>query len=120
MTEKKPAAQPQANALYFETNGSQLDENSMDLLDQYGRMLVADPKMTITISGHTDERGSTEFNLALGDARARAARSYLMNLGVQRHQIHTLTLGEERPAVVGDDEEAWAKNRRDEMALTVE
>ena len=71
--------------------------------------------IAIKISGHTDERGTEEYNLALGQRRAEAARSYLMALGVPENQLETVSFGEEAPAMKDSNEEAWAWNRRDEM-----
>lgn len=70
------------------------------------------PNITVTIEGHADERGTREYNLALGDRRANAARSYLMSLGVDAGRIQTISYGKERPAVFGSDDQSWAQNRR--------
>jgi peptidoglycan-associated lipoprotein len=70
---------------------------------------------TITVEGHCDERGSEEYNLALGDRRASAAKRYLENLGVASGKLVTVSLGESQPAVAGHDESAWSKNRRAEF-----
>ena len=108
---------PRDSALYFGTDTFQLDEASMSLLNDYADLLAKDPTAVVTISGHADERGPTEYNLALGEARARAARRYLLTLGVKRHQINIVTLGEERPAVEGEGEAVWSQNRRDEIVV---
>ena len=70
------------------------------------------PDVVITIEGHADERGTTEYNLALGDRRANAVRNYLMALGVDQERILTISYGEERPADPGHDDSAWGQNRR--------
>ena len=70
------------------------------------------PAVTITIEGHADERGTREYNLALGERRANAVYDYLLALGVQANRLRTLSYGKERPAVLGSTEEAWAQNRR--------
>ena len=108
---------PSENVLYFDNNAFQLDEPSMALLTDYAEVLAKNPRATISITGHADERGPTEYNLSLGEARARAARKYLLGLGVKRHQINISTFGEERPAVEGSSEHALAKNRRDEIVV---
>ncbi|MDP2345435.1 MAG: OmpA family protein [Deltaproteobacteria bacterium] len=108
---------PASTTLYFESNEFQLAESSMDLLDRYALVLAKNPSARITITGHTDEVGPTEYNLMLGEARARAARKYLIDLGANPSQVRIVSLGEERPAVVGRTEEAWSKNRRDELYL---
>jgi peptidoglycan-associated lipoprotein len=69
--------------------------------------------VTITIEGHADERGTREYNLALGERRADAARDYLVALGVEGGRLSTISYGKERPAVLGSNEESWAQNRRD-------
>ncbi len=70
------------------------------------------PAATITIEGHADERGTREYNLALGERRANAVHDYLQALGVQSNRLRTISYGKERPAVLGSNEEAWAQNRR--------
>jgi len=72
---------------------------------------------TVVIQGHCDERGTNEYNMALGDRRAEAAKNYLINLGVDASRISTISYGEEQPVDYGHNEEAWAKNRRDEFSL---
>ncbi len=74
------------------------------------------PSVTVTIEGHTDERGTREYNLALGERRANAVRDYLVALGVEASRLKTISYGKERPVALGSNEEAWAKNRR---AVTV-
>ena len=70
------------------------------------------------VEGHTDERGSVEYNLALGQRRAQSAKNYLVQLGVDADSLPTMSYGEEKPAVEGHDESAWSKNRRDEFVVT--
>jgi peptidoglycan-associated lipoprotein len=70
------------------------------------------PQVTITIEGHCDERGTREYNLALGERRAAATKSYLVALGVSPDRLSTISYGKERPAVLGSNESAWAQNRR--------
>ena len=69
------------------------------------------PTVAVTIEGHADERGTREYNLALGERRASAARDYLVSLGINAGRISTISYGEERPIAVGSNEEAWAQNR---------
>jgi len=71
----------------------------------------------IKIEGHCDERGSDEYNLALGDRRAKAVAAYLITLGVKQDKISTISFGKEKPAVQGSDEAAWSKNRRAEFVI---
>jgi peptidoglycan-associated lipoprotein len=105
------------DAIYFEFDSNVLSESSKGTLERIAAFLQKNPKATITIGGHTDERGTPEYNLALGERRAAAARDYLVRLGVTEGQIKTLTFGEEKPASSGSDESAWSKNRRDEFQV---
>ena len=80
-------------------------------------MLKQNPGVRIEVQGNCDSRGSTEYNLALGNRRAESARRYLRDLGVNSSRIGTVSYGEERPAVRGNNEVAWAKNRRDDFVI---
>jgi peptidoglycan-associated lipoprotein len=87
-------------------------------LDRKAAVLVANPNVKLRISGHADERGSDEYNLALGNRRAAAAKRYLQNKGVDASRLEVISFGEERPANPGSDENAYAQNRRDEFEVT--
>jgi peptidoglycan-associated lipoprotein len=87
-------------------------------LDRKAAILIANPGVKIRISGHADERGSDEYNLALGNRRAAAAKRYLENKGVDASRIEVISYGEERPLNPGSDETAYAQNRRDEFEVT--
>jgi peptidoglycan-associated lipoprotein len=87
-------------------------------LDRKAAILAANPKLKIRISGHADERGSDEYNLALGNRRAAAAKRYLENKGVDGSRMDVVSYGEERPLNPGNDETAYAQNRRDEFEVT--
>jgi len=87
-------------------------------LDRKAAILVANPAVKIRIAGHADERGSDEYNLALGNRRAAAAKRYLENKGVDASRIDVVSYGEERPLNPGNDEAAYAQNRRDEFEVT--
>jgi peptidoglycan-associated lipoprotein len=87
-------------------------------LDRKAAILVANPNVKLRISGHADERGSDEYNLALGNRRAAAAKRYLQNKGVDSSRLEVISFGEERPANPGSDENAYAQNRRDEFEVT--
>jgi peptidoglycan-associated lipoprotein len=107
--------------LYFDFDDSTLrEESKADLQKLAGAMKSGSQPGRVIISGHTDERGTQEYNLALGDRRAQSARDYLVRLGVSPDQLKTLTFGKLEPADPGHDEDAWAKNRRDEIRLTAE
>jgi peptidoglycan-associated lipoprotein len=87
-------------------------------LDRKAAILAANPKLKIRIAGHADERGSDEYNLALGNRRAAAAKRYLENKGVDASRMDVVSYGEERPLNPGNDETAYAQNRRDEFEVT--
>ncbi len=87
-------------------------------LDGKVALLNANPAVHIRISGHCDERGSDEYNLALGNRRATAAKKYLVDHGIDASRIETASYGEERPIATGHDEASWAQNRRDEFEIT--
>ncbi len=87
-------------------------------LDRKAAILSANPNVKLTISGHADERGSDEYNLALGNRRAGAAKRYLQNKGIDGSRLDVVSYGEERPLNPGHDEAAYAQNRRDEFQIT--
>ncbi|HET7599716.1 MAG TPA: peptidoglycan-associated lipoprotein Pal [Gemmatimonadales bacterium] len=87
-------------------------------LDRKAAILGANPSVRLRISGHVDERGSDEYNLALGNRRAASAKRYLTGKGVEDARLDVVSYGEERPLDPGHTEEAWAKNRRDEFEIT--
>jgi len=87
-------------------------------LDRKAAIMAANPSLKIRIAGHADERGSDEYNLALGNRRAAAAKRYLENKGVDASRIDVVSYGEERPLNPGNDETAFAQNRRDEFEVT--
>ncbi len=103
--------------IFFEFDRFDLKQESKDRLAQAAEIIKQVPKVRVLIEGHTDERGTAEYNLALGERRARAAYEYLMMLGVRSDQLEMISYGKERPAVDGRGEAAWAKNRRDEFKV---
>ncbi len=103
--------------IYFEYDADELREDSKAILDAKIAILNANPNMTVRIAGHCDERGSDEYNIALGRRRAVAAKRYLTDRGIAEGRIETQSFGRERPAVAGTSEEAWSKNRRDEFEI---
>ena len=104
--------------VYFEFDSETLSAEAEDRLRTKAEVLRANPEMRIRVEGHADERGSTEYNLALGQRRAESIRSYLANYGISPDRITVLSYGEERPADEGGDEAALARNRRAEFVLT--
>ena len=98
--------------VYFDFDKSDIKPEFLDTLTAHAKYLVANPTQKIRIEGYTDERGTVEYNIALGDRRAQAVRRYLLFQGVTAEQISTVSYGESHPADSGHDETAWAKNRR--------
>jgi peptidoglycan-associated lipoprotein len=98
--------------IFFAYDSSALTNPAQDVLRKKTTFLKANPNVKVTIEGHCDDRGTNEYNLALGEARARAAKAFLVDLGVPAARMATISYGEERPLVRGTTEEAWAKNRR--------
>jgi len=100
------------NTVYFGFDSSELASEAQAILDRQAAFLNVNPTMVVIIEGHADERGTREYNLALGDRRAVAARDYLLAKGLNAARVRTVSYGKERPAVSGSNEESWAKNRR--------
>lgn len=98
--------------VFFAYNSSVLTSEGQATLERQAKWLQQYGNVKVTVEGHCDERGTREFNLALGERRATAARNYLASLGVSQDRMTTVSYGKERPAVVGSDESAWAQNRR--------
>ena len=105
-----------SDRVFFELDSYSLDAQSRATLDAQAAWLERNAGVRVTIEGHADERGTREYNLALGDRRANAARDYLQSRGVAASRMQTISWGKERPAVDGHDEASWAQNRR---AVTV-
>jgi len=103
--------------IFFDFDRADLRTDARAQVDKWGEFLKKYPQVTVTIEGHCDERGTREYNLALGERRAAAARRYLVALGIDGKRIATISYGKERPAVIGSDEAAWAQNRRDVMVV---
>lgn len=103
--------------VYFAYDASELDDRAMSSLDQKRAVLANSPNVRIRIAGHTDDRGSDEYNLALGQRRAAAARNYLVQQGIDSSRIEIESYGEEQPACEGIGENCWAKNRRAEVSV---
>ena len=98
--------------VYFEFDKSILSEAARESLLKNGEWLRHNPDVAITIEGHCDERGTNDYNLALGDRRAESVKDFLLDLGIDASRLATITYGEERPAVPGKNEAAYSKNRR--------
>jgi peptidoglycan-associated lipoprotein len=107
-----------ATMIHFDLDKSNIRTDDAGVLDQKVAILQANPDLKIRIGGHCDERGSDEYNLALGNRRAQAAKQYLVSHGIDASRIETQSWGEEKPLVDGHDESAWSQNRRDEFEAT--
>ena len=103
--------------VHFAFDSYVLDAQARQILDQKAQFLKQYPKIRVQIEGNCDDRGTTEYNLALGERRANSAYQYLLNSGISASRMTTISYGEERPLVQGDNEAAWAANRRDHFAL---
>lgn len=102
--------------VFYELDSSTLNGEAQATLDRQAKWLGQYSNVNIVIEGHADERGTREYNIALGERRATAAKNYLVNSGVSAARVSTISYGKERPAVMGSDESAWSQNRR---AVTV-
>jgi len=98
--------------VYFEFDSSALLPEAQEVLKRKAAWLRANPGTSVIVEGHCDERGTNEYNLALGDRRAESAKSFLADLGISGYRLTTVSYGEERPVDPGQNEESWAKNRR--------
>ncbi len=98
--------------IFFETDSSDLTGEARATLEHQASWLDQYPSLGVTIEGHADERGTREYNLALGERRANAVKNYLVALGVAPSRVSTISFGKERPAVPGSNETAWSQNRR--------
>ncbi|HEY9547575.1 MAG TPA: peptidoglycan-associated lipoprotein Pal [Solimonas sp.] len=100
------------NIVYFDYDATAIKPEYSSVIDAYAKYLAANPVAKVRIEGHTDERGSREYNIALGERRANTVKDALVTEGVSAAQIAVISYGEERPAAEGHDESAWSQNRR--------
>lgn len=105
------------NSIYFEFDKSTLTPMAQDTLMRHAAWLRENADVTVTIEGHCDDRGTNEYNLALGDRRADSAKAFLVDLGIAASRLTTISYGEERPLCMEQNEECWAKNRRGHFAI---
>ena len=101
--------------VYFAFDESVIFDGDRPILEAHAQYLSENPGAAVTLEGHTDERGTREYNLALGEQRAISVRQFMSLLGASGQQMRTVSYGEERPAALGHDEESWAQNRRVEI-----
>jgi len=108
-----------SRTIYFEFDSAKLTSESIEILETHGNFVAGNGEVTVRLEGHADERGSREYNIALGDRRAQSVRRVLLFQGASTDQLETVSYGEEQPAMSGHTEEAWARNRRVELIYTV-
>lgn len=101
-----------SDTIHFAFDQYDIDPQARSILDSQANWLMAHPNTRVTIEGHCDERGTREYNLALGDRRANAAKNYLAARGISPSRITTISYGKERPVALGSDDASWAQNRR--------
>lgn len=106
---------PELSSVYFEYDSFNLTSDAKSALNAAAQWMKSNPSVQVQVEGHTDERGTTEYNLALGERRAGAVKDYLVMMGVPAAQLSTISYGEERPVGVGSNEQAWSQNRRAEF-----
>ncbi|WKZ32367.1 MAG: peptidoglycan-associated lipoprotein Pal [Thermodesulfobacteriota bacterium] len=114
---RKAAEKGLLYTIYFDYDRYTVRDTDLDNLGKNAKWLGLNANVKIRIEGHADERGETEYNLALGDKRARSVKKYLEDLGVKTDRMEVVSYGEEKPAVAGSNEEAWSKNRRAEFVI---
>ncbi len=103
--------------VFFDLDKAELRGDARDALTKDAEFLRSYPDVHISIEGHCDERGSTEYNLALGQSRAQAAKNYLISLGISADRMESVSYGKERPFCTEHSEECWQQNRRDHFVL---
>jgi len=111
---------PQERVIFFDYNQAELRPEFLDIVAQHGRFLAQNPDGRVRLEGHTDERGSREYNIGLGENRAKTIARMLQLQGVSSAQVRTVSYGEELPVDEGHNNEAWAKNRRVNVIYEVE
>ena len=115
---KDAATKALTQVIYFDFDSDALKDDARSSLDAKIGILNANPGVRLRVAGNTDERGSDEYNLALGQRRAAAAKRYLTDHGIAGDRIDIISYGEERPVATGHDESSWSQNRRDEFEIT--
>jgi peptidoglycan-associated lipoprotein len=110
-------AMPENASVYFDFDDAAMKQADLAVIERYGRFLNAMPNAMARVEGHADERGSSEYNLALGQRRAQAVVDALKVLGVPERRVEAVSYGEERPRAQGSNEQAWSQNRRADLAV---
>ena len=111
-TDPKTALIKVGDRVLFGYDSSELDDDDRSVLDNQAKFLNQNPSLKVTIEGHCDERGTREYNLALGEKRASAVKDYLISVGINSARISVVSYGKERPQVLGSNKAAWSMNRR--------
>ncbi len=107
-----PAEKMSQEDIYFDFDSYSLQPQAQLILKAKAEWLLANPRADVLIEGHCDERGTSEYNIALGDRRAETCKAFLVRMGIPQARLQTVSYGEERPLIAGHSESAWAKNRR--------
>jgi peptidoglycan-associated lipoprotein len=108
-----------SRVIYFQFDSAKVSEDSLGTLEAHGSFIASNGNVSVRLEGHSDERGSREYNIALGDRRAQSVRRVLLFQGASTDQLETISYGEEQPAMSGHTEDAWSKNRRVEIVYQV-
>ena len=116
--EKEQAAMREVKTIYFDLDQSTIKSEFRAPLAAHAAYLMANPSAKVVVEGHCDERGGVQYNLALGQRRAKAVRDYLVAMGVDGSRLTTISFGKERPVAFGHDEGAWGQNRRANFVVT--
>jgi peptidoglycan-associated lipoprotein len=103
--------------VFYDYDKSELRPEARRTVERWAAWLKQYPQVTVTVEGHADERGTREYNIALGERRATAARNFLVSQGIEARRVATISYGKERPAVLGSNEAAWSQNRRGVMQV---
>lgn len=111
-----PTPAKELHTVYFDYDRALIKDDQADVLIGNSSVIKANSSWNVTVEGHCDERGTNEYNMALGDRRSRAVKDYLVNLGVDPAKLSTMSYGEERPTCYEHDESCWSRNRRGEFA----
>jgi peptidoglycan-associated lipoprotein len=106
------AIQRIGDRVFFAFDSSEVRDDGRQLVQRWAQFMQQNPNAMATIEGHTDDRGTREYNLGLGERRASSVRNYLVSLGVPANRVQTVSYGKERPSTVGSNEQAWSQNRR--------
>jgi peptidoglycan-associated lipoprotein len=115
----EPDSPLSSRVIYFDYDSAKVSDDSLAILEAHGNFIANNGNVQVRLEGHTDERGSREYNIALGDRRAQSVRRILLFQGASSDQLDTISYGEERPAEMGHEDSAWSKNRRVELVYEV-